>query len=989
MKSELEKDKLSLKKISFYLCIIIFIMLLTGVFYLKSYFDSDKLASLVIPKLEESLSREVKIRDIKLKFIGGIGVKVDGIIISKSLDFEEGNLAELDSLNLDFALLPLLNKEVKIKDLTLVRPIIYLEKDRVSKTNHNSNSDISKSNSKKGVNPVFNLDKLEIVNAQIKYIDRQKGSVIELDNFSSELTISLDQDNKLSTAGKSTIGRLSINNSSQTDSNIEDLNLSLKHDLIYNLANKKVEVRRFDLGLDQLDLKSQFNLILGKNQLKIGDFKAKAGDSSLNFDADLRETENPSLDINLNSDIYLEDLLAKLPIEFAKNLSGNIKADLSLKNIRINQVKDNLQNMKLSGDISLDKFNLDDKLAIKDISALVQISEQEIKSDDLKLAIAKDIVNAKIKINKWKELLADILNQREEVSGSINLDLAAEGLNLDKILDNKKDNQAKVDPSKAEEKKVYLPKLNLYSKINIDSLEYQEDEYEDIMATIELEDSIVNLEELSLSQGDSNLLTSGTVDYSQFSLTNDFKSIDFDLNVNSDINLAKIRRNLLKVVPKLKRYDFSGRLNSDLSAEFLLSDIMEDPLSNLDKINIYGDIAVSGNNIELPQMENTIESLKGKFKFNKQSLEVRDFNFNLAKSDLSAKVSIGDWRDTLLVLLKKKEATNSKAVIELNSKLISIDEFLALLFNNSQGVQKEEKDSGEVKKSTPKIPIIMQADIDALRYSSLVVSNINTKGRLSNELLEVDKLNLGINGGSITAKGQLDFSPNKPEYQGDLKIDQIEINQVLSLFTNFNNKLYGKTNLTTKFGGRGFSLEDILNSLTLQGTALIKDGELKGWGLVNKLNNSFNLFDEESLAFKDLQGNIDLRDGRLYLDDFSADTKLGDIKLVGSSTLAGKVDYQLDYLLSNKESKELNLNHKELFYAPDTTRVELNFKIKGSVLKPEFRWDKGDIEKKIKEKAKDKVEEKTKEEIDKAKDKIKKELEDKKDDLKDIFKGLF
>jgi uncharacterized protein involved in outer membrane biogenesis len=1005
MKPGLKKNNgLNIKRISVYLLLTILVILIGGILYLKSYFNSDKLEKMIIPKLEENLHREVIIEDISLKFLSGFGLRIDGFKILNGDGFKERYFTKFDTFNLDVALLPLLHKEIKIKEVNLIKPIVSLEVNESGEVNYQSvakqenSDDKNKESSQIGLN--FNLDKLEIIDGRVRYLDQSSNLDIKLENINSRITLLLDgKEDKLITAGESKIGNIVILGLAN-NLHFKDLGFNLEHQLNFDLVEQRLNFEKLNLGIGELDLSSKLQLILGEDTLQVDNFAGKVGSSTFGLKAELIDFSNPKLDLELKTDVKLKELLAKLPIELNLDLTGQVSSDISAKNISLKDIRKNIKNINLNGQIGLVDLKLNNNqlpVDLKEVDAQLKVNNKELRIDNFVIGVADDKVKSTLLVVDWKELVTDIINKENNLGGNIDLSLEADTLNLDKLIMTNSSVKSIEEKNKTEDnsKEIYLPDFNLVANLHIGSLAYQDSQYQNIDGKFKIADSIINIDKIEVNKDDSKVRINGMIDYRPFAQSGNIDQIDIDLNLDSDLNLAMVKEEIDKISPEFKEYNFAGRIKSDLKAEFAVKNLIVEPMNNLDKIKVLGDITLIGEQIRVRQLTQEIKTLEGRVRVDNKSLELLYGRLDLAESDLATKVSVSDWRK-LLTALKEQKKSDVAIEIELDSNSLSIDELLALLPTTKKETTDEEVQEKELAELLPNFKVRSKVNINQLKYQRLKTEDLNLEAGFENKTISIDNFKINIKDGKIKSRGKIDLAKESPTYRGKLKVDNIEVNQILSLFTDFDNKLYGKINLDTKLGGTGLELDKILESATLQGEALIAQGELKNFILIDKLNSWFDIFDDNKLDFKDLDGNINLKDGKLYLNGFKSKTKFGELEFAGYSTLNGDLNYKLTYLISKEESSKLSLKEKELFYTPQTKQVQLDFKLKGTVTNPEFSWDKSIIEERAKQKVEEKVDkkleegkDKLEEEKEKAKDKIKEELEEKKEEIKDIFKGLF
>jgi len=158
--------------------IVIVVVVLTLV--VRNYLKSENLKALIIPKIEETTGREVNIKAINVSLFKGIVVR--GIAI-KSPDKKESTL-EVERFILNYSLLPLLKKQLVIKEIRLESPHILV---RRNKDGVFSIEDIFRHKKRKRavrkkeqVEEAFSLpvsivtDRVIVNDAQMRFIDEQK-----------------------------------------------------------------------------------------------------------------------------------------------------------------------------------------------------------------------------------------------------------------------------------------------------------------------------------------------------------------------------------------------------------------------------------------------------------------------------------------------------------------------------------------------------------------------------------------------------------------------------------------------------------------------------------------------------------------------------------------------------------------------------------------------------------------------------------------------
>ncbi|RMG05503.1 MAG: AsmA family protein, partial [Nitrospirae bacterium] len=111
---------------------LIIILIFAGLLiFAKSYLTDERIKTLVIPKIEETLHRKVSIGDLKVSLFSGINL--EDIHVSDRGD--KGTFIKGKSLVLKYRILPLLSKKLVIERITLVSPEINIKKDKEGRFN--------------------------------------------------------------------------------------------------------------------------------------------------------------------------------------------------------------------------------------------------------------------------------------------------------------------------------------------------------------------------------------------------------------------------------------------------------------------------------------------------------------------------------------------------------------------------------------------------------------------------------------------------------------------------------------------------------------------------------------------------------------------------------------------------------------------------------------------------------------------------------------
>ncbi|MGB2989340.1 MAG: AsmA family protein, partial [Candidatus Zixiibacteriota bacterium] len=166
----------------------VIVLLIVASFAVKIIFTKDKLMSMLVPRIEDALKREVEIDDVTVSIWGGLGADISGMRVLNPPGFAHEELFKFDQLSIRVKLFPLLRKRIEIKKLILESPEINLEKKGKDISNY---GDLIESEGGAITIPAT-FDRLQIKNGTILYLDSQGKKEIVLHQFDHSAKLSLD-----------------------------------------------------------------------------------------------------------------------------------------------------------------------------------------------------------------------------------------------------------------------------------------------------------------------------------------------------------------------------------------------------------------------------------------------------------------------------------------------------------------------------------------------------------------------------------------------------------------------------------------------------------------------------------------------------------------------------------------------------------------------------------------------------------------------------
>lgn len=316
-------------KILIGIVVAIVVLLLLVSLVAKIIFTKEKLLSLLVPRIEKALDREVKIEDISVSIWGGLGADVKGMRILNPSGFTQEELFKFDQLLVRVKFWPLLRKRVEVKKLILKSPLINLEKNKEGVSNF---GDLLAGEGG-FVLPVA-FDQMEIKDGKILYLDDGDKKRIVLDGFEETAKLSLDERvENLRATGKISVDQIELD-LPEYKGKLPPLTFSLEHDLNVNVPGDSLIINLLTMRIARVSLDLQ-----GKIE---------------------KLSTIPQMNLKVSSDeIPLEDVLASLPREESSPLdqlktSGKIKVAASLEGEMKEATIPEIQGKFLFKDVKID-----------------------------------------------------------------------------------------------------------------------------------------------------------------------------------------------------------------------------------------------------------------------------------------------------------------------------------------------------------------------------------------------------------------------------------------------------------------------------------------------------------------------------------------------------------------------------------------------------------------------------------------------------------
>lgn len=226
-----------------------------SIIFSKVVFNSDRLTSIVIPRISQLLNRQVSAESVELSFFPTLGIRITGLRVSnpENSKFSSPYFIDSKSIVIDARILPLLKNRLEINNVIFYSPRIYLEKNSRNQWNTDklfSEAYYHENVSTKGSFSSLLLSNFEIDNGTVIYISQNRRLVFSAFNVDLKSRIkTVVKENRLVSETILSVGGLELQSGGTTISFPNPLELTARFD--------------YDKRHDLLNITSQYAKLFG------------------------------------------------------------------------------------------------------------------------------------------------------------------------------------------------------------------------------------------------------------------------------------------------------------------------------------------------------------------------------------------------------------------------------------------------------------------------------------------------------------------------------------------------------------------------------------------------------------------------------------------------------------------------------------------------------------------------------------------------------
>ena len=907
----------------------------------KLFFPAEKVRLMAVKQGSEWLDRPVSISAIDLSLWGGLGLRLEGVLIGNPEGFQEGDLLRATDIDLKLELLPLITGKYRIDRLIVNSPNIKMIRTETGLNNYTFEKLEAQAPTEmtevmppeaKAAGLAVSFKRLEIVDGRLEYQDDSSAMRFTASGLSLSTSVENPNEGKFNSIGELTIDSLLLS----SQSSLPSLQLGLKYQAAFDLSLGTLTIGEADLSVDELACQLNGVFHLGSEPFS-GQLHLRSQGTAI---SDLLKTipeeqKKPIAPIHFSGELDIEtDLLFDNSLEKSFVYSGSLK--LNGVSMVHDSVPGELQFKRAVLDFEPDnaRLNIEDGLfdgrPIKGRLTVDNFSNPTISGElagNLNLAfitpfLPEESKNQLAGLAGFDVVFSGRADDIEHVTFSGNL----------KISDGSFSSPDLPEP--------------------IDSLQF--DAYFD--------NAVTRINNLSGRIPSGAFRFSGRVnDLLAYLLADSSVSMNRDLIVSGkfegNLDLAFFQRYL----PQEGHPQLSGQVNLNLT--------LNGTTAKPERMISVGELKISDAAYSDDFLPEKLTHFEAAMSLTPDTITVSKMTARFESSDVSFTGKLAEPFPYLLPIqsLDRSHIRKPLFLFQLSSRRFDIDR----LFPEAA------PGTGVNRAALPQdsVSLILLPDIDGkgvfsidtVIYSQVEFTALKGDVKIYDRKIECYNVVGGVYSGKVAGTTTIDLNDfENPVYSGEFKATEVEANDFVSRFSKFGGHLFGKVNLAGNYTASGWDPDEFLNTLTMNSDASMLGGKLVTGGsihstvsgLAEKLGESF----DKEQTIKQLATKLLVKDGKVILDNLT--TKLGvigEVTVGGAYSFTGDLNYKGSILLSKEWTRKLMSSGgmlgglTGLFSDKSVEQVRLPIVIAGTADSPQMDIDYSALGEAMGDKVKDKA----------------------------------
>lgn len=457
--------------------------------------------------------------------------------------------------------------------------------------------------------------------------------------------------------------------------------------------------------------------------------------------------------------------------------------------------------------------------------------------------------------------------------------------------------------------------------------------------------------------------TGGLADNTSVDITNGHiqvgqDPIQFNLQVNQPMSVLNFKGNAkgrftLDNVKQFVSFEpgtsLSGLLNADV--QFAGNKTAIDK-GEYNKINLGGTASLQNVNYTAPDYPTGIKIPVMNASFNPQNVNISQLTAQYLGSNFNASALVHN----LIGYALKDEPL--KGTAQVNVDKMNLNQWMG---DETPATAKAEANSATGSSSAFIVPgnlnLALQAKVGEVNYDKVAYKNVNGQVSIADQTIRLQQLRTEALDGVVTVNGSYSTKTDKkePDIAISYDVKDVDIQKTFFAFNTVQKLmpigqfLAGKLNSQLSMTGNLTSgMMPDLSSLTGNGNLLLLEGALRKFAPLEKLANTLQIKELQSITLKDIKNTFEFDHGKVFIKPFTVKVQDIEMQIGGMHGIDQTIDYIIalkvprkyigkdannlvNGLISQAVKKGIPLNNSEI--------INLNVKMGGSLTNPTIKTD--------------------------------------------------
>jgi uncharacterized protein involved in outer membrane biogenesis len=453
----------------------------------------------------------------------------------------------------------------------------------------------------------------------------------------------------------------------------------------------------------------------------------------------------------------------------------------------------------------------------------------------------------------------------------------------------------------------------------------------EITTRTEFSEKFLNIKELIIKTGKSNIALSGMVQ-------SYMSKPDLSVQAVGTIDLKEAAMPL----PLLTKNNISGLVDMNLT--------IKGAPSKPRSLAADGVLSLKELVFELPETLKNPVHLNGIVKVSPAALFMDTIAVKSGESDFALKGEIRDY----LSLAFPDSSSRPSLQGTLISTMIDVNDLILITKDSNIEFLKPWHLEKTLKKMPvpPNLSMEMSVKLGKVIFGRLKSDGTSAAAAYSGGILKLMNLNISAYNGYLTGAAEVDFSDTSHvTYTTNLKLDDFDSGLFISDFFGVGNFFRGKLSSSLNVTSSGLDSLSMLKNLAGEGSMLFEKGQIDNWEFAKKLGDYLKFLDFDHLDFDTITNAFFIKDQKVLTPDMAIKTAYGNILMDGACGFDTSLDYTMRLQLNKEGTKRAvqQLSALTQIVSKELDSLELTVDIGGTISSPTFKLNTAKVKEQVKD----------------------------------------